>query len=441
MVKVKRVSAIAIALALGVSSVNGGMVEQVLYNVVGQVSNAVGARLGDEIYYGSSGHQHRRVVHHHRKRHHKKKKKQVKKAVIPVMTDEKKIQKALASLGFYKGKIDGQINSYETRSAIRAMNRAYGLGNNAFLSPQVKDSLIYLGELFRFDRALIASGSDKKIKGKKLQTALKVLGFYQSKIDGLVGSGTRSSIAAYKSANGMSANGTLDYEEEYRLITKAKEMNDKNIDETITSIRSFARTNQMQPRRVGISSKAVSRVQGQMQPQYRQNQLQPSVQQQLPQMTSSVNPNQPVVKSVPKVSTPQSNTPQQQSNPNQDMTSKRVVQSNTVQKQFVGESNIVNSDVKKETINSVGQTGQGARSVVAKQNSQIAPKNQQVVSQKDTKQNVEQKQSSVNSGEESVNQDVNQNSIKNVEDSKNRESTPLKEMSGEKIVKNQKSLP
>lgn len=248
----RKISSIGIALSLCSGALHAGMIEQVLYNVVGQVSNAVGARLGDEIYYGSSSAPSQRVVHHHRRKHHKKRHKKkhkkvaAKKAIAPIITNEKKIQIALTGLGFYKGKIDGEINSYETRSAIKSMNAAYGLGNNAFLSPQVKDSLIYLGDLFKFDRTLISKGSDNKTKGIKIQSALKVLGFYNGKVDGLIGSGTKRSIAEYKSANGMAANGSLDFEEEYRLITKAQELNSKNIDETIASIKAFARARQPQ---------------------------------------------------------------------------------------------------------------------------------------------------------------------------------------------------
>ena len=248
----RKISSIGIALSLCSGALHAGMIEQVLYNVVGQVSNAVGARLGDEIYYGSSSAPSQRVVHHRRRKHHKKRHKKkhqkvaAKKAIAPIITNEKKIQIALTGLGFYKGKIDGEINSYETRSAIKSMNAAYGLGNNAFLSPQVKDSLIYLGDLFKFDRTLISKGSDKKTKGIKIQSALKILGFYNGKVDGLIGSGTKRSIAEYKSANGMVANGSLDFEEEYRLITKAQEINSKNIDETIASIKAFARGGQPQ---------------------------------------------------------------------------------------------------------------------------------------------------------------------------------------------------
>ena len=91
-----------------------------------------------------------------------------KRYVAPQKTDEMKIQKALSSLGFYRGPIDGEVNSFETRSAIKEMNIAYEINNNVSLRPEAKDSLIFLGTLFEFDRNLIASATDKRTKGKKL---------------------------------------------------------------------------------------------------------------------------------------------------------------------------------------------------------------------------------------------------------------------------------
>jgi len=251
MIKIKKI-AIAAAVAIGLTNISqAGMIDDVIYNVVGQVSNAVGARLGDEIYYGSSrGHatttRHHRVRKKHRKRRAKKKvaKKVVKK--LPKFTDEMKIQKALMALGFYNGKLDGEVNSFETRSAIKELNKKYGIGNTASLKPEVKDTLIYLGTLFNLDRTLIASGTDKKTKGKKIQAALKVHGFYHDKIDGLIGKGTRASIAKYKAQNGMSANGKLDFEEEYQLISSAKEKNEKNIEESIASLKALGQNSMPQ---------------------------------------------------------------------------------------------------------------------------------------------------------------------------------------------------
>lgn len=163
--------------------------------------------------------------------------KQQKRYVAPQKSDEMKIQKSLASLGFYRGQIDGEVNSFETRSAIKDMNIAYEISDNASLKPEAKDALIFLGTLFEFDRYLISSETDNRSKGKKIQTALKIHGFYFTKIDGAVGSGTRSSIAQYKSAKGLSPGSSLDFEEEYQLVSSAKQMNDKNIEDTIGSLK------------------------------------------------------------------------------------------------------------------------------------------------------------------------------------------------------------
>ncbi len=166
------------------------------------------------------------------------------KYVAPQNTSEMKIQKALTSLGFYRGRIDGEVNSFETRSAIKEMNIAYEIGNSASLKPEARDALIFLGTLFEFDRYLIARGTDSRTKGKKIQTALKIHGFYFTKIDGAVGPGTRKAIGEYKAAKGLSYGTSLDFEEEYQLISSAKEINDRSIEDTIGSLKSLGAKNQ-----------------------------------------------------------------------------------------------------------------------------------------------------------------------------------------------------
>lgn len=200
--------------------------------VGGLVGGAVGSVITNEVYKSNApapaaaapAQQHRSTKKH-------------KRVAAPQNTSEMKIQKALASLGFYRGKIDGEVNSYETRSAIKEMNRAYEISNDASLNSETKDTLIFLGTLFEFDRYLIARGTDKRSKGKKIQTALKIHGFYFSKIDGAVGPGTRNSISQYKTAKGLSAGSALDFEEEYQLVNSAKQINDKNIDDSIASLK------------------------------------------------------------------------------------------------------------------------------------------------------------------------------------------------------------
>ena len=199
--------------------------------VGGLVGGAVGSVITNEVYNKNRSQPQQAPA-----RQHRSVKKQ-KRYVAPQNTSEMKIQKALTSLGFYRGKIDGEVNSFETRSAIKEMNIAYEIGNSASLKPEAKDSLIFLGTLFEFDRYLISRGTDKRSKGKKIQAALKIHGFYFAKIDGVVGRGTRNSIGQYKNAKGLSYGSSLDFEEEYQLVSSAKQMNDTNIEDTIGTLK------------------------------------------------------------------------------------------------------------------------------------------------------------------------------------------------------------
>jgi hypothetical protein len=221
MLKIKNFHKLLISATMIHSVSYAGMTDQLGYNVLGQITNAIGARLSDAIYYGQD------------KKRSTRRSNRKGKSSTPKMTPEKKIQKALTSLGFYGGKIDGEMNSFETRSSIKKLNVAYGIGKSASLKAETKDTLIYLGTLFNLDRYLASSNSDKRSKGKKLQASLKVHGFYVSKIDGAVGSGTRRAIAEYKISKGFSGGSALGFEDEYQLISSAKKKNDSSIEETI----------------------------------------------------------------------------------------------------------------------------------------------------------------------------------------------------------------
>lgn len=231
MSRIKKLCVVSVGvLALG-GFAQASMMDQLIYNVAGQATNAAGARLGDEIYYGSSrqssGHTH----------HRKASAKRVTRTAR--MTDERRIQKALAGLGFYHGNIDGQVNSFETRSAIKDMNIAYSISTTASMSPEERDNLVFLGTLFIFDRYLISNSNNARSKNKKIQVALKIHGYYHGGIDGAIGRGTRGSIGQYKMDNGMSGGNALNYEEEYQMISSAKQKNDKNLDDTINALRSL----------------------------------------------------------------------------------------------------------------------------------------------------------------------------------------------------------
>ena len=201
--------------------------------VGGLVGGAVGSVITNEVYNSNRSQAAAAPARQYQSKTYKK------RYVAPKNTSEMKIQKALASLGFYRGKIDGEVNSYETRSAIKELNVAYEISDSASLKPEAKDALIFLGTLFEFDRYLISRGTDKRSKGKKIQTALKIHGFYFTKIDGAVGKGTRRSISEYKAAKGLSYGASLDFEEEYQLVSSAKQINDKNIEDNVNTLKSL----------------------------------------------------------------------------------------------------------------------------------------------------------------------------------------------------------
>jgi peptidoglycan hydrolase-like protein with peptidoglycan-binding domain len=223
----KKSFAIAAAVLLmgigGTQKAEAGFGDAVAGGIVGGV---VGSVITNEIYH--SGRRHRTTHRTHRKRRTPR---------AAVETDEMKIQRALKSLGYYRGPIDGQVNSFETRTAIKEFNRAYEIGDTAYMSPQERDALIYLGTLLQIDRALITQGNDSRSRTKRVQAALKVLGFYTGKIDGSSGPMTRRAIAEYRRANGLAPSYRLGYEEEYRLVTTAKQSNDRNIEETLASLK------------------------------------------------------------------------------------------------------------------------------------------------------------------------------------------------------------
>lgn len=225
---IKSVTGLLMGSLLVVNVAHAGFGDAVVGGLVG---GAVGSVITNEVYKSNQPAQQSAATNQQNAS------KSQKRYVAPENSDAMKIQKALSSLGFYHGNIDGEVNSFETRSAIKDMNIAYEISDNASLKPEAKDALTFLGTLFEFDRYLISSETDNKSKGKKIQTALKIHGFYFDKIDGVVGSGTRSSIAQYKTAKGLTPGTSLDFEEEYQLVNSAKEINDKNIEDTIGSLK------------------------------------------------------------------------------------------------------------------------------------------------------------------------------------------------------------
>jgi len=261
----KKITAVAAAVVIGaggIQTLEAGFGDAVVGGVVGGV---VGSVITNSIYH-SGRHHYRRRVHH-------------RAPATPVMTDEMKIQQALKSLGYYRGPIDGQINSFGSRTAIKEFNRAYEISDTAYMSPQERDALIYLGTVLDLDHNLAAPGNDRRSRTRRIQAALKALGFYTGKVDGSTGPMTRRAIAEYRRANGLPAGYNLGYEDEYRLIDTAKRSNDRNIQETIASLKRLgaAGAGQYQPRPTAQPRQPVV-----LQPAPAQAPVQPTITQEAP---------------------------------------------------------------------------------------------------------------------------------------------------------------
>lgn len=68
---------------------------------------------------------------------------------IDAKSDEKKVQQVLTKLGFYNGKIDGKLNSFETRAAIEEFQKYYLADPTVILTEQVKQDILYMHDLFK----------------------------------------------------------------------------------------------------------------------------------------------------------------------------------------------------------------------------------------------------------------------------------------------------
>ena len=186
-------------------------------------------------HYTHTTRKHKKAVHRsHKKVAHNKRKSTAKKAIV--VTDDMKIQKTLVALGFYGGEINGDLNTFEARKAVKKLNESFGIANGSSLDQKTKDQLLYLSNLYEMDKYLNTKESSKKAKGKQLQTALKIEEAYTGKIDGAVGNGTRKAIATYRIKKGMVPSASLSEEEKFELLSSAEELNKKNIKEALASL-------------------------------------------------------------------------------------------------------------------------------------------------------------------------------------------------------------
>jgi len=185
----------------------------------------------------STKHHYKSKVSHGHKKKHSTPAAVIKRPIQKGLSDAQKVQKGLWGLGFYQGALDGELNSYQTHAALRALYSSYEVEGNEVLEQGMKKQLMTLGELFLFDHALIAKSHTAEAQIKQLQTALKIHGYYHDAVDGIMGPQTRDAIIAYKKANMLDKTQYLDLESKYHLVKQAKRKNEKMIDLLIGKIK------------------------------------------------------------------------------------------------------------------------------------------------------------------------------------------------------------
>jgi len=149
------------------------------------------------------------------------------------MTDEKRIQKAMQGLGFYTGVINGDLNTYASRMAIKKTNAYFGQGSIPIMDRFTRENLVFLGTLFLHDETLVSAKANRT---RQIQTALTILGFYQGNIDGMNGYATKDAIRKYKASLGLSGV-LLSNDEAYQLVKSAKEKIDKEIADVLSAMK------------------------------------------------------------------------------------------------------------------------------------------------------------------------------------------------------------
>jgi peptidoglycan hydrolase-like protein with peptidoglycan-binding domain len=202
----------------------------------------------------------RRYHRKHRHKKHRTKKKTATSAVggataIYTLTQEQQWQTALHWLGFYKGETDGNLYSFDTHKAIADFQKMQGVKSTGFLDEESKAYLSYIYNVSVLGGYLGYTGTDEKRRTQKYQTALKILGFYHGKIDGVIGENTKKTILDYKMKYGLSTDGAdLSDREKYTLIERAK----KKLTEEYRAFRSNNRLSREQttpsPQPVSVSN-------------------------------------------------------------------------------------------------------------------------------------------------------------------------------------------
>ncbi|WAP70365.1 peptidoglycan-binding domain-containing protein [Jiella pelagia] len=119
------------------------------------------------------------------------------------------MQRALQNLGYYRGKIDGDIGS-GTLSAVRSWARDRGweppsslkMEHIQHMENELKSSIGVASPSASPSRSPVIEMELSPSESHRLQSALKQLGYYEGRIDGKIGSESRYAIEKWARARG-----------------------------------------------------------------------------------------------------------------------------------------------------------------------------------------------------------------------------------------------
>jgi hypothetical protein len=148
------------------------------------------------------------------------------------VSDKEKWQISLKFLGYYHGKIDGDLLTPESYNAIKDFqqrNQYFGAG---ILEHDSKEYLMRVYEAIRLNNYLNYEGENRQKLDRKIQAALAAKGIYPGKIDGRIGKKTKNAILVYRQSleQNVSNEGGLSPEEKDRLFVDAKNLLEKRLE-------------------------------------------------------------------------------------------------------------------------------------------------------------------------------------------------------------------
>lgn len=132
----------------------------------------------------------------------------------------KELQTKLISLGYLNTNATGYYGN-QTKSAVLKFQAKNGLKQDGIAGKQTLEALAKVGTS---STTSVSRGSTNTYSIKDVQSALKNLGFYNGKIDGIAGSKTKTALINFQKNNGLVADGILGPKTAAKLFAPKQEV-------------------------------------------------------------------------------------------------------------------------------------------------------------------------------------------------------------------------